>query len=158
MFDVRFSADFRGGAARKGHRGLRPGRRRVPFRRALDNGGRGKSHGAALWRTGNRCILEPMSDRRTALRALSLALLLFGLVYEAGHLRHHLEHAHHVGDADHATHRECLVYHTGALVEHAVEAPACDVAVDRTEAPAAPSAVAGGPRLLPEPRAPPASC
>lgn len=99
-----------------------------------------------------------MPDRRTALRLLAVALLVFGLAYEVGHLRHHLEHAHLHADADHAAHRECLIFHTGALVEAVVDAPPCGETSLPAPPPAATRPVAAALRLLPEPRAPPATC
>jgi len=99
-----------------------------------------------------------MPDRRPALRAFVAALFLFGFVHEAGHLRHHLEHARHHDEPDHASHRECLVFHSGALTEDPVTVPAGDATVARAEIPTTVRAVAVAPSLLPDSRAPPPSC
>lgn len=102
-----------------------------------------------------------MERRTRTLRLLAAALLLFGFVYEVGHLRHHLEHARHhaehAGD-DHREHRECLVFHAGALVEPMVEAPPLDVVSAALPPSSETRAESMAACLLPDSRAPPASC
>lgn len=96
-----------------------------------------------------------MRPRSSPLRFLAGALLLFGLSFEAEHLRHHVEHAHNHDDHDHASHRACLVFHDGLQVEDVFEfepgvAPVEFVA----EVVHVRSSLAAAHRL-PDPRAPP---
>ena len=93
--------------------------------------------------------------RRLPMPVLAAALLLFGLVYEAGHLHHHWEHAHHHHDATHDVHDDCLVFHSGVIVEdtvvlaHRMAAASLDTS-NPIQRPTTSSDC-----VLPEPRAPP---
>ncbi len=91
------------------------------------------------------------------LRLLALFVLLFGAAFEVGHIHHHIAHAghdHHVGDPEHL---DCLVFHSGVVVEDTVSPDPGFTPVGATPADEAVRASDAHPFRIHDSRAPPAS-